>query len=254
MDPYPVIAPNIQLSVSRAGDGYRAHYLLSGANRWGQNWRPGEWSNPLPAQFGRACQRAKWRLGYALEDCTATYGPKLHSFLVPLGSERAAPLPPFYRVRRRNRLGKPNPFAEPKFPDTPWPFKSRDTDVVPWRLNGCPYQGSHTRGNWESDRAVDLNVPIGTPVIAIWDGVLNGPQGPIYSDDPQLMGQRLHLRRDDGAEAYYAHLSSIRLPEGTHVKRGDVLGLSGSAAGVAHLHIATIPMRPDDYLAVGGCE
>lgn len=238
--------------VADKGDLYVAHHRLQGANRWGVNWRPGELDldKPPTAQFGRACQRAKWRLGYTVANCEPFYGEQLNAYLLELDKPRADRLPLAFRIRRRSRLGKVNPYHEPVLPKTPWPFSSRSIGD----LNGCPYQGTHTLGNWESDRAIDLNCAFGTPVLAIWDGVLNGPQGPIYSSDPHLMGLRLHLRRADGAESYYAHLSRIDHPEGTHVKRGQVLGLSGSAAGVNHLHIATTPMRPDDYLAVGGCE
>lgn len=224
-------------------------------NRFGYNAQPGPIDGEAGGQFGRACKRMKWVLGYPLDDCKPFYGPALHSLLVPRFVRRDdgtlrrnpdyAPIPPRYEARRLARKTRRNPFPEPT-PAIPWPFKSRKTGM----LNGLPYQGTHTRGNWESDRAVDLNVPYGTPVLAIWDGVIVGGYGPIASSDPALLGQRLHLRRSDGAEAYYAHLSRLTARWGAHVKRGDQLGLSGSANGVNHLHIATNPMRPDDFLQV----
>ncbi len=35
---------------------------------------------------------------------------------------------------------------------------------------GLPYHGTHTLGNWQSDNALDIRVPVGTPVIALADG------------------------------------------------------------------------------------
>jgi septal ring factor EnvC (AmiA/AmiB activator) len=37
---------------------------------------------------------------------------------------------------------------------------------------------------------------------------------------------------------YYAHLSRIDVTPGQHVSAGQQIGLSGRAAGVAHLHFA----------------
>lgn len=230
----------------------RAQWWLAGKNRYHLNFRPGGIDGIFGAQTGRACQRAKWHIGYPRDECSPLYGEKLHSFLVPRGNPFYRMAPASYRARRRLRRLRKNPFLEQNYPEgRPWPFKSRTIG----RLNGCPYSGTHTRGNWESDRAVDLNAAYGTPLLAIWDGVIGSQIGPIYSNDPALLGQRLHLLRSDGqAEAYYAHMSRINVHAGQHVKRGDVLGLSGSANGVPHLHIATTPMRPDNLFGIDGCE
>jgi murein DD-endopeptidase MepM/ murein hydrolase activator NlpD len=106
------------------------------------------------------------------------------------------------------------------------------------KIIGRPYQGTHTLfGNWESDNAVDLAAPIGTPVLAVADGTIGPQLGPLAGGDPHLAGNRLHLVAA-GNEFYYAHLSRLAVHAGQHVKAGDVLGYSGQANGVAHLHFA----------------
>src|SRR5262245_56225909 len=102
---------------------------------------------------------------------------------------------------------------------------------------GYPYQGTHTLGNWESDRAVDVSVPVGSPVYAVGAGTIGSQFGPLDSSNPRMAGLRLHLNTPEDAY-YYAHLSSFApgIKPGLQVQAGDVLGYSGEAAGVPHLH------------------
>lgn len=109
------------------------------------------------------------------------------------------------------------------------------------KVIGLPYQGTHTLfGNWESDNAVDLAVPKGTPVYATEGGTIGSQIGPLAgaSSDPKLLGLRLHLDTK-GNEWYYAHLSRILVKPGQRVQEGQLLGYSGEANGVQHLHIAS---------------
>jgi murein DD-endopeptidase MepM/ murein hydrolase activator NlpD len=104
---------------------------------------------------------------------------------------------------------------------------------------GVPYVGTHTLyGNWESDNAIDIKEPIGTPIYAPAAGVIGQQIGPLNSTDPHLLGNRLHLQLSGGNELYFAHLSKLTVQAGQHVKAGQLLGYSGSANGVAHLHLA----------------
>lgn len=101
---------------------------------------------------------------------------------------------------------------------------------------GLPYQGTHTLyGNWESDNAVDWSAPVGTPIYAVADGTIGSQIGALKSGDPKLQGLRVHLKTKSN-EFYYAHLSKLVVKAGQHVKAGQLLGYSGSANGVAHLH------------------
>jgi murein DD-endopeptidase MepM/ murein hydrolase activator NlpD len=119
---------------------------------------------------------------------------------------------------------------------------------VTGKLIGTPYQGTHTIGNWESDNAVDIAVPTGTPVRAVADGVI-GPQFGSLGSSGRFEGDRLHLITAHN-EFYYAHLSSYAagIKPGTHVKKGQVLGYSGAANGVEHLHFGEKKGDPTIYV------
>ena len=124
---------------------------------------------------------------------------------------------------------------------------------------GCPFVPGSTHSafvapdNLASDNAVDIAVPVGTPVFAVTDGVI-GPQiGALDSTDPRMAGLRLHLNAP-GVEFYYAHLSEIDVVPGQFVQAGQQLGLSGSANGAAHLHFAQDVGNPAETVgALGAC-
>lgn len=115
-------------------------------------------------------------------------------------------------------------------------------------LIGTPYQGTHTLGNWESDRAVDIRTPVGTPVVAASDGVIGSQIGALGSSNPRMAGLRVHV---DGPtdNFYYAHLSALApgIKPGAHVRAGEVIGYSGSANGTPHLHFASQNRDPRSY-------
>jgi murein DD-endopeptidase MepM/ murein hydrolase activator NlpD len=131
-----------------------------------------------------------------------------------------------------------NPAAPAAAPSAPMPAGGYPL-ARPGKVIGVPYKGTHTLyGNWESDNAVDLATPQGTPVVALTSGTI-GPQiGPLNaSGDPRLEGLRLHLVTP-GNEYYYAHLSRLLVHAGQKVEAGQILGYSGAANGVQHLHFA----------------
>jgi murein DD-endopeptidase MepM/ murein hydrolase activator NlpD len=115
------------------------------------------------------------------------------------------------------------------------------------KIIGTPHSGTHTRGDWASDNAIDLAIPVGTPLVAVADGTIGSQIGPLSSSDPKLAGLRLHLVTADD-ELYYAHLSKIVVKAGQHVTVGTVLGYSGSANGTPHLHFASKNKDPRTYM------
>jgi murein DD-endopeptidase MepM/ murein hydrolase activator NlpD len=124
------------------------------------------------------------------------------------------------------------------------------------KLIGTPFQGTHGKAfnqaggsdNWESENAVDIAVKQGTPVVAVEDGVIGQQIGSLGMGG-RFAGLRLHLLGDSGNEYYYAHLSTILVKAGQRVKKGDPLGMSGSANGVAHLHFAQKSGNPQSTIS-----
>lgn len=124
---------------------------------------------------------------------------------------------------------------------------------------GCPFVPSSTHSplappnNLPSDNAVDIAVPVGTPVYAVAAGVIGSQIGPLDSADPRMAGLRLHLDAP-GIRFYYAHMSEIDVVPGQFVEAGQQLGLSGSANGAAHLHFAQDVGNPAETVgALGAC-
>lgn len=104
-------------------------------------------------------------------------------------------------------------------------------------LIGFPFTGTHTIGNWQSDRAVDIATPVGTPVYATVDGTITRAgrlAGVSQSAGDRFAGFRVQI----ADEAWYGHLSRIVVRQGQKVKAGQLIGYSGSANGVEHLHYA----------------
>lgn len=112
---------------------------------------------------------------------------------------------------------------------------------------GSPYSGTHTLGNWQSDNAIDIAAPVGTPVYAVADGVIGPKIGPLGSKNPRFAGDRVYLQFGDN-QAYYGHLSKLVVKAGEHVTDGQLLGYSGEANGVAHLHFSVKNGSPGDVV------
>ena len=70
---------------------------------------------------------------------------------------------------------------------------------------------------------------------AVADGVIGDRIGPLSSTESRFAGQRLTLE-SPGDAFYYAHLRDIVVGPSQPVVRGQLLGYSGSANGVPHLH------------------
>jgi murein DD-endopeptidase MepM/ murein hydrolase activator NlpD len=110
---------------------------------------------------------------------------------------------------------------------------------------GTPYVGTHTLGNWQSDNALDIAVPTGTPILATRNGVIGRVSGDNNDPSSQLNGFQVYLNDD----IWYTHLSKAAVSPGDKVKKGDVIGYSGAANGVEHLHFAVMNGDPAEYVS-----
>jgi murein DD-endopeptidase MepM/ murein hydrolase activator NlpD len=118
------------------------------------------------------------------------------------------------------------------------------------RLIGSPGQGTHSftaaPNNWQSDNAVDLGVPIGTPMIAIDSGRVV-KLTPHAQDGSRFAGDAITIAGDNGNTYFYKHgVSSVKV--GQRVHRGQQIGTSGSASGSPHLHLGVKHGDPRDLI------
>lgn len=116
---------------------------------------------------------------------------------------------------------------------------------------GTPYSGTHRLGNWQSDNAIDISLPVGTPVYAPVAGTLGNTgylPGVSPSDTGRFAGQRINLF-GSGQGFFFQHLSSLApgIKQGATVKAGQLLGYTGSANGSAHLHFGVEHGSPYSY-------
>ena len=113
---------------------------------------------------------------------------------------------------------------------------------------GTPHSGTHTLGNWQSDNAVDIGVPIGTPAIAVENGKVVKVHMRTLDPSSQFAGYQVTIEGDSGQGYFYTHLHTCKVREGERVRAGQVIGTSGAANNTAHLHFATRTGDPRDVL------
>lgn len=126
-------------------------------------------------------------------------------------------------------------------------------------LSGTPFAvrqgafgpGSHAeRGN---EFQWDLEVPLGTPVISVDDGVvidLYQPENPKGGCDPAYAKYAwgLHVEHADGTVAQYLHTLAT-VPVGAKVKKGGVIGRTVWLGWICypHVHFGIYRSRADTY-------
>lgn len=213
-----------------------ANNALMGHNVFRYQTLLGQQNGIFTEASAKASSKMKWWLGYPTKQINLVYDDVLAAYLH--GKRKRTPL---MLARAAKRHGGAGPKPTPRKFIFPIP-KGRK-----WTKLGWPYQGTHgvafnkSQGtdNWESERAVDIGVPLHTPIEATADGTV-GPQfGPLDDGSPRMAGIRIHLITEDD-EFYMAHLATTAhgIKPGVKVKQGDILGTSGEANGVEHLHIA----------------
>lgn len=209
-----------------------AKWLLSGHNRHKIHTyhQPRPFSEEFGSLAARATRQAKWQLGYAKDNATGVFGDDLYNYLLKRKART-----PIMLVRARLRKEK-----------------AREGWVHPLKglghFIGFPGQGTHSwyspPNNWQSDRAWDIETHVYTPVVAVHAGVIDHRIGPLPNSGSRFAGNRLYVNTPDGNSVYYAHLEKVVVRPGQQVEKGQLLGYSGSANGVPHLHIAFMRGNP----------
>lgn len=118
--------------------------------------------------------------------------------------------------------------------------------VTQGNFGGTSHQGT-------SGYAFDFGVGLGTPLVAIADGVVThtfdetGPGDPCYDGGDQScsgFANYVTLRHADGTKSVYMHLQQVNVQVGDNVSLGAAVGLSGSTGWSTgrHAHV----MRMED--------
>lgn len=86
-------------------------------------------------------------------------------------------------------------------------------------------------GEGNSHSGIDIAVPVGTQIYAPEDGYVK------KSYENAIGGKQMIIAHPNGYDTGYAHLST-QLPEGTKVKKGDKIALTGNTGRSTgpHLH------------------
>ena len=94
-------------------------------------------------------------------------------------------------------------------------------------------------------QGVDYVVPEGTDITAVNDGQV------IFVGETKLSGKMVVIEHGLGLKSWYCHLSETRVNVGDTVKKGDLVGLSGStgftAAAGAHIGLSVYDMPVSPY-------
>lgn len=126
------------------------------------------------------------------------------------------------------------------------PGAAKGTGRFAWPIDGPLYI---TQYYWKLHRAIDIGVPLGTPVYAADSGFV------VYAGwNDQGYGKLVIIDHRNGFMTYYAHLSVIKVAVGMSVRKGQIIGLSGSTGRSTgpHLHFEIrkngIPRNPLGFL------
>lgn len=112
---------------------------------------------------------------------------------------------------------------------------------------GAEAHKARAMGDWQSDNAMDIDVPIGTSEFAVDDGVIARVGGYYNDGSGQTEGLKFTLITADN-EWFYQHSSVRFVHEGQRVKKGDLLAKTGAGNGVPHLHIGCKNGDPETLL------
>lgn len=122
-----------------------------------------------------------------------------------------------------------------------WPLEGSITSSFGWRKDV-------STGNDEFHQGLDIEAPLGTPIVAAMDGHVSSV------NESVTYGNVVVLDHGDGLQTVYAHCSEVAAKPQQLVKQGDVIarvGLTGNAR-TPHLHFEVrrdgTPVDPRTFL------
>jgi murein DD-endopeptidase MepM/ murein hydrolase activator NlpD len=158
-----------------------------------------------------------------------------------------------YRLRTETVPGRPDTTHRPGGPYRA-PFATGESFRI-----GQAFGGEFSHSEPSSYHAVDIAMPIGTPVHAARAGMVMDQARFFHGagTDLRRYGQRANFVRvlhDDGTMAVYAHLDyeGVRVRPGQRVERGQLIGKSGNTGFTTgpHLHFVIQKNRDMELVSV----
>jgi murein DD-endopeptidase MepM/ murein hydrolase activator NlpD len=176
--------------------------------------------------------------------------PKSRKALLVVANDGSAKA--FLKYRVTIALGSPAAVHEPPGPYRV-PFGVGSTYLV---TQAYPSRLTHVTA--DSEYAVDMALPDGTPVYAARAGIVINARHDSFRGavDPAMLDQAnvVEILHDDGTIALYAHLhwDSIRVRIGARVARGEYIANSGSTgfSSGPHLHFAVVRNAGDEDVSI----
>ena len=124
-----------------------------------------------------------------------------------------------------------------------------DAYPLPWR--GGPFSvsqganGSYSHFTPKSRYAIDISMPVGTPIVAAREGVVVKTENRQSGRGRDPSGNFVRVLHADGTMAVYLHLAqgSVRVKEGQRVAQGTPLALSGNTGNSTGPHLHFVVQR-----------
>ena len=101
--------------------------------------------------------------------------------------------------------------------------------------------GTCSHNIYEGDSGTDIHCPVGTPVMATKCGTIMLSDDNAYAPWSGASKGRIRIQHSDGTATYYTHLATRKVQVGQTVNAGDIIGTSGTANGVDHVHVGYYP-------------
>ena len=201
------------------------------------------------------------RVEFAEEDNVVSEPELPRLFVLDALEERElvtiGPLDPYrswaYRLKTGSLPGRPDADHRPERPYRA-PFAAGERFRI-----GQAFGGEFSHNQPSSYHAVDIAMPVGTPVHAARAGVVMDQARYFHGagEDLKRYGQRANFVRilhDDGTMAVYAHLDyeGVRVAPGQRVERGQLIGKSGNTGFTTgpHLHFVIQKNRNMELVSV----
>jgi murein DD-endopeptidase MepM/ murein hydrolase activator NlpD len=115
--------------------------------------------------------------------------------------------------------------------------------------SGFGYRSAPTRGASRNHKGIDIPGPVGSPIYATADGIIDRAQW------VNGYGKFIEINHGNAVQTRYGHLSAMNVAAGQRIHKGDIIGYMGSTGRStgSHLHyevrIAGEAINPMGFLA-----